>query len=262
MSSAGARGQNMRNAILAACAAISLLLTGCASQLSIQAQPAAEHQTVYVAGQPVMLSDKQYSVAVSPSSSRAMSNESLSFLVYLTNTHGEPVNFGPGNIRASLNGQPVKVFTHEEVLAQMERERDSQALSAALAGLGQAMSATGQQQHFGTASAQHYGRQGYMGHSTGMYSGTTYNPTAAAVAQSNIQSQTQQNVSNIRQQHDQEIASARAVLLATETVYPGNRHGGYIRTAQLNDSNASGTLTLTVTVNGEQHAFDFSVRGN
>lgn len=251
----------MRKAIFAAFAAISFLLSGCASQLSMQAKPAADHQTAYVAGRPLMLSDKQYSVAVSPSSSRAMSNESLSFLVYLTNSQNEPVNFGPGNIRASFNGQPIRVFTYEEVLAQMEKERDSQALSAALAGLGQAMSATGQQQHYGTASAQHYNQQGYMGYSRGTYSGSTYNPTAAAVAQSNIQAQTQQNVSGIKQRHNQEIANARTVLLATETVYPGNRHGGYIRTAQLNDS-TSGTLSLTVTVNGERHSFDFSIRGN
>ncbi|MCG6659474.1 hypothetical protein HOP52_17105 [Halomonas campisalis] len=252
----------MRRAFLAACAAISLLLSGCASQLSIQAQPAADHQTVYVAGQPLMLSDKQYSVAVSPSSSLAMSNESLSFLVFLTNTHDEPINFGPGNITALLNGQPIRVFTHEEVLVQMERDRDAQALSAALAGLGQSMSATGHQQHFGTMSGQYYGRQGYVGHGTGTYSGTTYDPTAAAVAQSSIQAKTQQNISNISQRHDQEIANARAALLLTETVYPGQSHGGYIRTEQLGDNNTSGTLNLTVTVDGEHHSFDFAVRNN
>lgn len=252
----------MKKIILATCAAISLLLSGCASQLSIQAQPKAEHQTFYSAGQPVMVSNKQYSVAVSQSSSLAMSNESLSFLVYLTNTYNEPVNFGPRNITASFNGQPITVFTHEEVIAKMERERNAQMLSAALAGLGQSMSATGQQQHFGTASSQYYGTQGYAGHGTGMYSGTTYNPTAAALAQSNIQAQAQQNISGISQRHNQEIASARAVLLATQTVYPGNRHGGYIRTGQLNGSSASGTLNLTVTVEGEQHSFQFFVRSN
>lgn len=239
--------------------AAALLMTGCASQMGIQAQPKAEQEMVYVAGKPLMLSNKKYSVAVVQSSSLAMSNEQLSFLVYLTNTQNEPVNFGPGNITASLNGQPIRVLTHEEVISQMESERNAQALSAALAGMGQSISATGQQQHSGVVSSQYYGRQGYVGQGVGSYSGTTYNPTAAAIAQSNIQAQTQQNINSISQRHNQEIANARAVLLATETVYPGNRHGGYVRTEQLGGSNEPGTLNLTVAVGKERHSFDFSI---
>ncbi|WP_280550540.1 hypothetical protein [Halomonas sp. 11-S5] len=252
----------MNKSALFLAAVFVLALTGCASQMGIQAQPKAEQEMVYVAGQPLMLSDKKFSVAVAPSSSLAMTTEQLSFLVYLTNTYNEPVNFGPGNITASLNGQPIRVFTHEEVISEMEGERNAQAMYAALAGMGQSISATGQRQHFGSMSSQYYGRQGYVGQGSGTYSGTTYNPTAAAVAQSNIQAQTQQNISSISQSHNQEIANARAVLLATETVFPGNRNGGYIRTEQLGESNAPGTLNLTVTVGGEQHSFDFSVRNN
>lgn len=242
--------------------AATLILTGCASQMSIQAQPNPEQKTSYVAGQPVILSEKKYSVVVSQSSSQARSNERLSFLVYLLNNQDLPINFGTENITASLNGQLIKVFNHEEVIAQMESERNAQMLSMALAGLGQTMSATGQQQHFGTMSSQYHGSQGYSGQGLSTYSGTTYNPTAAAVAQSNIQAQTQQNIGNISQTHNQEIANTRSALLATETVYPGNNHGGYILTEQLGGSNSTGTLTLTVAVGGELHSFDFSVGNN
>lgn len=242
--------------------AAALVLTGCASQMSIQAQPNPEQKTSYVAGQPVILSEKNYSVVVSQSSSQARSNERLSFLVYFLNNQNVPINFGTENITASLNGQPIKVFNHEEVIAQMESERNAQMLSMALAGLGQSMSASGQQQHFGTMSSQYYGSQGYVGQGVGTYSGTSYNPTAAAVAQSKIQAQTQQNIGNISQTHNQEIANTRSALLATETVYPGNNHGGYILAEKLGGSNASGSLTLNVKVGGEQHSFEFSVRNN
>lgn len=252
----------MKKILLILAIAITLSLSGCASQMGIQAQQKADQQTVYVAGLPLMISDKRYSVAIVQSSSQAMSNEQLSFLVYLTNTQNEPVNFGSSNITASLNGQPIKIFTPEEVISQIESKRNTQALSAAFAGMGQSISATGQQQHFGTVSSQYYSRQGYVGQGTGTYSGTTYNPTAAAVAQSSIQAQTQQNINSINQSYNQETANARSALLATETVYPGNRHGGYILTEKLGESNAPGTLNLTVMVEGEQHSFDFSVRRN
>lgn len=252
----------MKKAILLLVTALALVLSGCASQLSIQAQPMAEQEKSYAAGQPLILSQKKHSVAISQSSSSASSNEQLSFLVYLTNTQDTPTNFGPSNITASFNGQYIRVFSRREVIAQMESARQSQALSAALAGISQSMSATGQQQHSGTISSQYYGRQGYVGNSTGTYSGTTYDPAAAAVAQSNIQAQTQQNIGNINQMHNQKITNAKAVLLATETVYPGNNHGGYIRIDQLGGNSPSGKLRLTVTVDLEQHYFDFFVRSH
>lgn len=252
----------IRMSVLLFITASVLALSGCTSQMNIRAQPKADQKTVYEAGQPIMLSDKQYSVAVSQASSLVVSNEPLRFLVHFANTLNKPINFGPTNITASLNGHPIRVLTYEEIISQMERERNSQAFAAALAGMAQSISATGQQQHYGTMSSQYYGTQGYIGHGVGTYSGTSYNPTAAAVAKSNIQANTQKNVNTIRQYHNQKVANARASLLATETVYPGSMHGGYIRTEPLYGNSASGTLNITVTIGGERHSFDFAVKSN
>jgi hypothetical protein len=138
-----------------------LLLCGCASNDRISLVADQSQQALTRDGVPALVSSKRQVVMLRPASSLVQSRGRPAFVVAVYNPTKKPIEFRAAGISAQLNHTtkgPVglRVYSYEELVAEVERKQRWAQFGAALQGVGAAMSAA---------------NAGYT-RTTGMYSGT------------------------------------------------------------------------------------------
>lgn len=238
---------------------VCLALSGCASTLRVQPVAAPDQQTMYKDGTEAIISKKRSVVTVRPSDNTYTSEQRPTFVVSVLNGTDKPIVFSTEDITASAAGSPLKVFSYDELVAEVENQRKWAAVAAALSGMAQSMSAAqaGNQYTYGSYNTSYYGNRGYSGYGYGTYSAYTYNPAAAAQAQAAANAQMNQNFENINSSANAALSDLGRKILKKETVLPNEWHGGYVKLQQAPIPETSNSILLRVLLGDEEHSFEF-----
>lgn len=241
-------------------ALVCLALSGCASTIRVQPIAGPDQQTMYKDGTEAIISKKRSVVAVRPSTNTYTSEQRPTFVVSVLNGTDKPIVFSTENITASASGSALKVFSYDELVAEVENQRKWAAVAAALSGVAQSMSAAqaGNQYTYGSYNTNYYGNRGYSGYGYGTYSAYTYNPAAAAQAQAAANAQMNQNFENINSSANAALADLSRTILKKETVLPNEWHGGFVKLQQAPPPEISNSILLKVLFGDEEHSFEFT----
>jgi len=238
-----------------------ILLHGCATNLYLNPVKSDQQNSIYQEGTKSLISKKKIIVAIRPSKEIISTNVRPSFIVTVNNTSNESFVFSTENINVMFNGKKIKVFTYQELVEEIENQRKSAALSAALLGMAQVMQASSPQYHSGNYNATNYG-SGDNTNTTGTYTGYTYNPVATIQAQTAANSVMLQNMQMINNSANKSLDRLQNTILMKQTVLPNEWYGGYINTEPLNMKEGEGLLTVNLDVAGEKHNFEFCLFKN
>jgi len=96
--------------------------------------------------------------------------------VSVLNGTEKPFNFSTEDIDVYVDNKPIKVFTYDEPVAEVKRQRAFAAFAIALSGVAQSMNAanSGYTYHSGTYNSSYYSNYGYSGCGSCSYSGYSY----------------------------------------------------------------------------------------
>lgn len=233
-----------------------LLLSHCTSSLKVSAfNPVPP---IYEQGNAVLISKKKNEVMVRLLSDRfSGATHSLpEFLVVVNNRSKSIIDFSTDNVTAMSGEKSVRIFTYEKLRKRIETEAAIQAFAAAMNGASQSISASMPQQSYHSGSAYAYGSGGYT---RATYTGTTttYNPAASAIARSNIQANTSNQISSIAMSRDAALGDTTS-MLRRDTIMPGAFAGGVVKMYG-QDLRRGKPLKITVQIQGELHDFYFDV---
>lgn len=238
---------------------VACFISGCAQTMKIKANPAAGQQIVYENGKELIVSKKVSAFAVASLTGTIKSNQRPKFIITYFNGASVPLNFSTENISAIFNGDKARIYTFEELVEEIESNRRSQAISAALVGASQIMNASsGTQYHSGSFNTNYYSSGG-SGYGYGTYSGTTYDPTAAAQAQAVIKSQTMSNINSSNAYAANALNEIDRTILRAHTVMPQQFHGGYIVLQKLQLQGSENKLNIVISIDNESHVFDYII---
>lgn len=256
-----------------ACALLlGLVLGGCAGPIRTTPVPAGNQVRIYRDGLPAVISRKQFVVMVSPSTLVREGNERMRFVVSVANTSTEPLDLDTTNFSATVDARPIKIMSHEEVVAEI---RKRQAIAAFAVALGGAMQAAAAQQQASTSynygtynrsttgTFNAYGQQSrvygnYTANTVGTYSGWTYNPAAGQAAAAAVNAQTSSNLDRLQADGAAALSEAARNMLKMTTVFPSSSHGGQLVLAEFEVPESGNTLELVAEVRGERHVFVFT----
>lgn len=240
--------------------AISFILAslfGCTTTTTqLNAIAMGDQRAVYEDGAKTVVSTKNSLVAVRAAQNSYSSDSRPSFIISFMNGTTEPVDFSTSNIKAEASGKDLHVFTHQEMVDEIESKRKWAAFSAALTGMSQSLNAAnaGNQYTYGNYTSN-YSSMGYRATGYGTYSSHTYNPAAAQQAQALANHQMAQNVASINSSADVSLSRLSSEILKRETVYPGQWYGGRI---EIENPDTQSMLTISVKLSGEEHIFRFT----
>lgn len=248
------------------------LLPGCASLVRVEGVKSPGQQVVYKDGTQVVLSQKSTVVAVQPLNNTWNSNEHPRFVVSVTNRTPSPLDIDVTSVSANYRGENVKIYTYEEVTAEIKRKQSLRAFAVALGG---AMRAYGASQAASTSyvsgsysgntygSVNAYGSGGlaygnYSANSYGTYSARVYDPAAGQAAATAVQAETNQQMESVRADAEAALGDARRSMMKRQTVMPGESYGGVVVLGEISAPEAHGDdLVLSVSFGGDEDKFKF-----
>ena len=149
----------MKKIILVIAAAIGL--QACASTLTMNPLPKNGQKEIYDSGVGTIISEKKGSVvALRPSASRYESTQRPQVILSVLNNTSKPFDISTSNIRVFVDGEPTKVFTYEELVAEVKRKQTMLAIAAGLSAVADGVNAAnaGYSRQTGTVSV--YGNGG------------------------------------------------------------------------------------------------------
>lgn len=242
-----------------------MLNMGCAVKYNkISTLPAKNQTFFFKDGRQVIVSRKANSIAtIAASQEKFPINTRPSFIITVNNLSPQPVTFSTENVAFTTEGKELKVFSYQELVQEIEQQRRSAAMTHALIGaagvLGAAMDG-GRTCHSGTYQTQTsiYGNNNlYTGNTTGVYSGTTYDPLATFQAQNTINAQTANNIAAVNSAANMLLNIVQNTILKKETVLPNTWYGGYIRISSLAESQTPKRIKTTISIGKDLHEFLF-----
>lgn len=102
---------------------LTIFMTGCASKYSMHPVEVECQKAIYCDGNEGVLSEKELSVVVfSPAQTNLTSSERPKLLFSIKNNGSEFIEISHESISATLDGEPVHVFSHEELLDEANRK--------------------------------------------------------------------------------------------------------------------------------------------
>ncbi|MCG8345822.1 MAG: hypothetical protein MI685_11795 [Chlorobiales bacterium] len=111
--------------ILLAVMIVGLLLQGCATTkiLTLEPQALDGQQKVIQEGREAIFSPKKALVTIRPGANTYSSDGRPKFVVTVVNSTEEPFDFSTEDIQVFVDGEPHKVFTYDELVADVKREQ-------------------------------------------------------------------------------------------------------------------------------------------
>jgi hypothetical protein len=235
---------------------IGLFLAGCAARETVQFSTAAGQSSFVRDGQPIIVSPMHDSIVmVWPASRELRSGARPVFVVAATNRTRNPFDLRTANIHVfqTINGveaQELPIVTYEELVSE---ERTRQAVAALATGIAAGANAY-------SASQAGYGHM-YGTVNTGYgiqtVSTTYYDPTAAAVAQSNAAATNDALISAAVQNGQRNLASLERNVLKDNTIMPGEWVGGQLFFAPPQAENGQAkSYRILIRLGGDSHSID------
>jgi hypothetical protein len=239
---------------------LGFLLQGCASTLKMDPQALDGQQEVYHEGVEAVISPKKALVALRPTATTYSSEGRPTIVVSVLNGTKESFNFSTEDIQVFVDEVPHRVFTYDELVAEVKRKQTWAAVAAALNGAAQSMNAAnaGYSYQSGTTNAYAYDNYGNSAYGYGSYSGYTYNAAAAQQARATANSQTQANMQAIKNQTEQSLGALSSTMLKKTTVMPQAWHGGYVTINKIQNAAQPHEIKVVITAAGEEHEFLFN----
>jgi hypothetical protein len=239
-------------------ALLMLCLAACASYDVVQFQASNPRQQAMMRdGRPAISSRQKNSlVLVSPAGRQIKSGSRPVYVVAIYNLAKTPVDFRVSDVEVIqvVNGQSYQIpVVPYEALVQEERNRQvAAAIFTGMAAAGNAVSAS--QAGHGTFNATSYGSRGGTVTTTGSY----YDPTANAIAQSNAAAQNEAMISATLAQGQANLATLERSVIKDNTLMPGEWYGGQLHlTPPQNSSNDEAkTYTISLPVGSDKHVID------
>ena len=238
-----------------------LVLAGCTApkdMISLKATP--DQSAIVRDGVPALVSSKRHVVFLRPVDSRQQSNDRPRFVIAMLNKGKSPATFNVADISVTSykpHQAKLKVYTHEELADEVEADRNTRLVLAALGGAAGAMSAANAGTTYTTGS---YGHSSPYGHSSGMYTASTYNPGLAQAAINANNDRTLNNISSIEGQAQNALANLKATIVKDHTVMPGEWHGGVIVLGTPEKGAEGAEYQISLLFDGEEHTFSVSQR--
>lgn len=189
--------------------------------------------------------------------------KSVSFVVGILNTSGQPLNFGPENVTVRPTGmQSIALTTYEEAMEAERKKERREKFWSKVGAIGRGLSAsnagtTYTSGTYGGTTSGWVGNDLVTAQTGGTYSGAQYNSGAALAAQRNAQEMNAQDRANMEQKWANRSAVTNS-LLRTTTVDPGTIYGGiaiFPISKELKRTKGPVEVTIEVNVAGERHTF-------
>lgn len=233
---------------------------GCATLVTLSPRPTPEQQVIFLKGTEHVVSKKENVVSVGLCNGVRASGTRPEFIVFLSNKTEEPINFSTENIRAKANGDDLKVYTYEELQNEVQQQYALTMFFVGLGGVARSMNAAnaGYQYHSGSIQSHYYGAGGY-GWGSATYSGITYDPDVAQMAQMQAQAQTNAEMAQVANQYKETIANLDANILQKTTLLPETTFGGIVvvEKTKCPKKDERNEIEFIVNVEGEFHEFAF-----
>jgi hypothetical protein len=244
----------MRTAALIILFVTALIAAGCARTEVARFQPGQGQQALVRDGQPGIVSRRATSlVLVRPASRQFKSGKRPVYVVAINNMSGASLQFSVANLWVGqISGGKVvrglKVYTYEELV---QEEHNRQVVAAVATGLAAGANA------YSAANAGYYNANatvyGPRGVSNVAISG--YDPTAAAIAQSNAAAQNEAMVASTIETGRRNLDVLERAVIKDNTLFPGEWYGGQVQFDPLNDS-AGKTIVISIQVGSDLHQIE------
>ncbi len=172
-------------------------------------------------------------------------------------TEGQPVEEERTTLNPEKIIKPLKTYSYQELVSEEKTRQQTEAFFAALSGAMNTMAASnaGYTNHYGSYSGNYgtYGSNRYSGN----YSGTSYNYGAAQAARNAAQAQTTLQLQAIESAGQQNLQQLAGSIFKSQTVRPGNSHGGVVVIDAPIPTEMPTPIILSVNINGENHDFSY-----
>jgi len=234
-----------------------LLLSGCAT--SVQMKPVAVdgQQEIFVDGAPVLVSTKGSTVKIKRTSQSHDSRLRPKFSISIANNTSSPFTFGTENISVQCANKPIKVYSYDELVTEVNEKTRSAELSTAISGAFRANAAAtnaGNTRHNGSVYSNSGG--------SATYYESSYNAGAAQQARNSEDAKTQVEIADVRNNAAQGLAYYSANILKKNTLNPGGTLTGDVLTVPIlpPEKETESEVDVTVNAGGELHQFKFLVQ--
>ena len=234
-------------------------LTSCAVAVRTEPQLLAGQERVYRDGVPIVTSRKGFTLAMSPLTVARPSRDRPSFYLSLLNTSASAIELDSTNVTAALDGRSVRIFTADEIVADLNSK---QAWATALTALGGALESAGARRSASSSDVSgtyQTSSVGTLNSTTGTFTGTIYNRGAGIAAGAAIDAKTDARLSEIEIKGQQNLRSLAAPMLKRTTVEPRQSYGGTVVLAPVDVPERGAVLDLVVRVANEAHTFRFAM---
>jgi archaellum component FlaG (FlaF/FlaG flagellin family) len=196
-----------------------LLIQGCASTLTFKFDPQVLNgqEQISQEGAKTVISQKKARVAIRPLTDTYSSEDRPTFVVSVYGSE-EPFNFSTEDIRVFVDGNRHRVFTYDELVADIKEEERTSIEKAEVLKSSQYMTGGGQQ-------------------STIELDAKIYS----------IQKKTKKSLEDLD-----------STMLKKATVFPNNWHSGHVIIEKIPDPAQPHKIKVIVTAAGEEHEFLFN----
>ena len=257
----------MKKLLLFAC----VFLSGCSTYGHLTPIAGENQRIIIEDGHEVLYSRKDNLVAVAlPYTFEA--NSRMRAYVQVGNGTEFDFLFSPEKIYATYNSgtefeKDAHVYTYEELVAEEQSRQMWMAIAAAISAAGNSMAAanSGYSYQSGMYSGNYYGNiygsgmNSYSGNFVGSYSGYTYDPAKAQMAQDIADIKNQQLMQSVMQNSQSAMYELSNTILKENTVLPGSICGGQIEMDSPSVSDETSYMEILVTTGGESHVFKYQV---
>lgn len=237
---------------IAAIAALSVAITGCAKNYAAAPIASADQQVRYTQGVATTSSDKtRGSVQVTPLGYIPADNR-LVFGAAAFNKTAASSNFGLDSVTVTSNAMRLRTYTRDELAHEAKVKAVWAAVAVAVAGAAAAYSAN--QNAYRTTNGYVSGPGG-----TTTFSATTYDPGLAYAGTAVAAAGTGYALASINNSLDNTISHLNGSVLQINTVDPGQSSGGEIVVDMPKAKDFPQPLDISISWNGEVHNFSFKV---
>lgn len=200
----------------------------------------------YVKGVPTL--DLQQRLGAVQLRSFGFLNNRPMFAIAFYNAGQEPVNIGPENIHVTANGQPLTIFTVEELQRQAKNDAFWNKFALAMAGGLGAAAAASQRSTYSSTLSTPYGTYRYH---------SSYPSIYGQLQADRISTDTAWGMAAIQHQLDATLERLDDHVVQRTTIDPGQSYAGRIILDKLKKSDPPFELRFDVDWNGERYSFAY-----
>lgn len=208
----------------------STILGGCVSTEAVRFSPQSSQNTIIRDGQPALVSKKKNSIVLlAPAHRQLQAGTRPVFVVGVTNLTKVPFDLHVSNITVTqmAGGRPLAalpVVTYEQLVSEERTRQVVRAVLVGAAAAGNAYSAS--RAGYGSASGTVYSPYGSR-----TVSMNYYDPTAAAIAQTNAAIANDAMIGSAIEAGQRNLSTLETTVLKDNTVMPGEWIGGQLHFA-------------------------------